>query len=81
MSFERRISSLPLYTRNLHIFQASADRLVSEATCPGFKHSMTEDEEKGPCCSYRQYAKLALSETGSLQVSRHVVSLSLWTDI
>lgn len=55
MSFERRISSLPLYTRNLHIFGASRHRLASEVTYQNVKQSSTvvvEEEEEGQCSSY-----------------------------
>ena len=40
MSFERRISSLPLYTRNRHIVSASGNRLASKMTHLRLKQNM-----------------------------------------
>lgn len=41
MSLDKRISSLPLYTRNLHIFSASGHKFESGGTYLKVKWDMT----------------------------------------
>ena len=68
MSFERRISSLPLYTRNLHIFLTSGHRFASDRGSPRVKQNMTVKKEKRRCSRYTEHTKLGLPAIERLQI-------------
>ena len=75
MSFERRISSLPLYTKNLHIFPTSGHLFASGRNIVRVKGQVGYDSKarERRCSGCTENMRLGLPAIKSLQLVGHGV--------